>query len=75
MIRDGWRFSVKVGDLVKKRWGRIESWQQGAVGVCLDPNFTTPGLMLTGPLIKVGYPGRRPLVYRPSEFEVVNEIA
>jgi len=64
---------VRVGDLVKKRWGKIEPWQQGIPGVCLDPNFAAPGLMLAGPLIKVGYPGRRPLVYRPEEFEVISE--
>lgn len=64
---------MKVGDLVRKRWGRIEPWQQGTVGVCLNPNYAAPGLLLTGRLIKVAYPGRKPLVYRPEEFEVVSE--
>jgi hypothetical protein len=63
---------MKVGDLVKKRWGRIDPWQQGTVAICLGPS-TAPGLMLTGPLIKVVYPGRRPLLYRPEEFELISE--
>ena len=64
---------MKVGDLVRKRWGRIDIWQQDTVGVCLDPCASAPGLMLTGPLIRVVYPGRKPYLYRPEEFEVVSE--
>lgn len=63
---------MKIGDLIQKRWGRIDPWQQGVVAIYLGPS-TAPGLMLTGPLIKVAYPGKRPLLYRPEEFEVVSE--
>ena len=31
------------------------------------------GLMLTGPLIKVVYPDRKPEIHRPNEFEVISE--
>ena len=63
---------MKAGDLVMKRWGRIDPWQQGVAAICLGPD-SAPGLFLTGKLIKVVYPNRRALLYRPEEFEVVSE--
>ncbi len=63
---------MKVGDLVKKRWGRIDPHEIGTIGICLGSK-QAPGLLLTGPLIQVGYPGRRPRSYKPEEFEVVSE--
>jgi len=61
------------GDLVKKRWGRLDPHQQGTIAVCLDPNASETGLLLTGNLVKVIYPGRTPELHRSSEFEVISE--
>jgi hypothetical protein len=63
---------MKVGDLVRKRWGRIEPHEQGAVAVCLGPQ-QAPGLLLTGPLVKIMYCGHRPQLYKSDEFEVISE--
>jgi len=63
---------MKVGDLVQKRWGRIEPWQQGTLAIYLGKD-TAKDLMLTGRLIKVAYPGRRVMYYKPEEFEVRSE--
>ena len=63
---------MKVGDLVKKRWGRIDPHEQGTVAVCLGPK-QAPGLLLTGPLVQIMYPGHRPRLYNPDEFEVISE--
>lgn len=63
---------MKVGDLVRKRWGRIELHEQGTVGICLGPKQAR-GLLLAGPLVEIVYPGRSPQLYKPSEFEVVSE--
>ena len=64
---------MKVGDLVRKRWGRLDPYQQGTLAVCIDGSFVCPGLMITGPLVMVMYPGRKPEAHRPSEFEVISE--
>ena len=63
---------MQVGDLVKKRWGRIDSHQQGTAAVNLGPAHAA-GLLLTGPLIKVAYPNRKPELHNPDEFEVISE--
>lgn len=72
MMKLAWEYSVKAGDLVQKRWGRIEPWQQGTLAICLGKG-TAKDLMLTGRLIKVVYPGRRVMYYKPEEFEVRSE--
>ena len=64
---------MKAGDLVVKRWGRIDPYQQNTIGIVTNPRAITPGLLLTGPLIEVTYPGYRPQMYSPGEFEVVSE--
>ena len=63
---------MKVGDLVIKRWGRIEPHQQGTVALCLGSKQAA-GLLITGPLVEILYPGYSPQLYKPSEFEVINE--
>jgi hypothetical protein len=62
---------VQIGDLVRKRWGRIEPYQAGALAICIDNAFVTKGLFLTGALVKVVYPGRKPEVHKIGEFEVI----
>lgn len=63
---------MRVGDLIQKRWGRIDPYQIGTAGVFLG-SAQAEGLLLTGPLIKVAYPGRRVQLYKPTEFEVISE--
>ena len=63
---------MKTGDLVRKRWGRIEPHEQGTTAICLGPK-QAQGLLITGPLMEIVYPGRRPQLYKPSEFEVISE--
>ncbi len=55
---------MKVGDLVQKRWGRIEPHQQEAVGVCL-------ALQLDH--IRVAYSNGKWGWHKAREFEVVSE--
>jgi S-adenosylmethionine:diacylglycerol 3-amino-3-carboxypropyl transferase len=66
---------VKVGDLVRKRWGEIKPHQQNTVGVITEDRFIDPDLnpMLSGYWVLVAYPGCRPSAYRPREFEVISE--
>ncbi len=65
---------MKAGDLVVKRWGRLDPYQQnGAIAICLEPRAIANGLLCTGRLIKIVYPGRKPEMYRPEEFEVISE--
>ena len=66
------------GDLVQKRWGKIEPYQQGTLGIVTDTIVSTdsnPGF--AGHWIVEHYPGsgQRPWRYRPGEFEVVAERA
>jgi hypothetical protein len=65
---------VKVGDLVQKRWGRIEPHEQGTVGIYIG-NYvhahTNPAF--AGYSIKVLYPNQPVCYYRKSEFEVRSE--
>ncbi len=64
---------MKVGDLVRKRWGRIDSYQQNTLAIVVNPHAITEGLLLTGPLVAVAYPGRSMELHKPEEFEVINE--
>lgn len=64
---------MKAGDLVVKRWGRIDPYQQNTIAIVTNPRAIAPGLFLTGPLIEVMYPNRNPQMYSPKEFEVVSE--
>ena len=63
---------MKSGDLVIKRLGRIEPYQQGTVALCLGPKQAA-GLLITGPLVEILYPGYSPQLHKPSEFEVISE--
>ena len=63
---------MKPGDLIVKRWGCIEPYQQDATAICLGP-YTDHSLLLTGPLIRVIYNGRKVEIHPPKEFEVVSE--
>ena len=64
---------MKIGDLVEKRWGRIDPYQQGTLAVVVSPQAVANGLLLTGRLVSVVYPGRKPEMHRPEELEVVSE--
>jgi|TARA_E500000305_G_scaffold98646_1_gene90324 hypothetical protein len=65
---------MKVGDLVVKRWGMLQLHQQKrAVAICLSTNACSGGILGTGRLIQVVYPGRKPELHSPREFEVVSE--
>lgn len=65
---------MKVGDLVRKRWGQIDVYQQDTIGLVVEDRFIDPDLNpgLSGYWILVVYPGRRPSAYRPREFEVMS---
>ena len=65
---------MQVGDLVQKRWGRIDWYQKDTAAVYLGPAYTK-ALMLTGPLIKVVYPDRKPELHKPDEFEVISSAS
>ena len=69
---------MKVGDLVMKRWGRIEPHQQNTVGLVvgfhnMKPHENHQNPMLTGQWVLIAYPGSRAFRYREQEFEVVSE--
>ncbi len=59
---------MKVGDLVRKRWGCIEHYQQGKAGVCLSRHWRDHKDYIT-----VLYPNQKPVEYRRNDFEVVSE--
>ena len=65
---------MKVGDLVRKRWYKIEPHEQNTVGVVVEEKYldekTNP--LMSGHWVLVVYPGRRPHAYRPRELEVVS---
>ena len=63
------RWSVKVGSLVQKRWGRLDPHHQETVAVCLG----VPDYGSFPEFIRVAYPGRKVEVHRAAEFEVVSE--
>ena len=60
---------MKVGSLVQKRWGRIEPYQQGTVGV----NLGVPAYGSFPEFIRVVYPCGKRSVDRVQEFEVISE--
>ena len=66
---------MKVGDLVRKRWGKIEPYQQNTVGLIIEGRFLDPNLNpgLSGYWILVAYPDHKPYAHRPREFEVISE--
>jgi len=64
---------MKIGDLVQKRWGQIDPFQQGTAGIVVDidghPNRQ---------FIVVLYPNKssslkRGVQYKADEFEVISE--
>ncbi len=60
---------MKPGDLVQKRWGRLEPHHQETVAVCLG----ILGSKSLGRFVRVAYPGRKVEVHRTGEYEVVSE--
>ncbi len=68
---------MQVGDLVRKRFGRIDPYQVGATGIIVDKEVEHrgPNPALHGYWLMVYYPGSgRPAYrYRPNEFEVISE--
>ena len=68
---------MEVGDLVKKRWGRTEVYQQNTAGIVVGKEVETRGLnpAFHGYWLVVLYPGSgHPAYrYRPNEFEVISE--
>ena len=64
---------MKVGDLVQKRWGQIDPFQQGTAGLVVGIDGI-PGCQW----IVVLYPNKvsslkRGVQYRAAEFEVISE--
>ena len=68
---------MKVGDLVQKRFGRIEPYQQGTVGLIVGRHVEArgPNPAFHGYWLVVYYPGSgHPAYrYRPEEFKVLSE--
>ena len=67
---------MQVGDLVRKRWGKIEPYQQDTIGIIVEDKTLDSlhsGPNLAGRWILVAYPNKRPYAHRPNEFEVVNK--
>ena len=68
---------MNVGDLVKKRWGSIETYQQDTLGIVIGKHIADgmPNPAFYGYWLIVLYPGSgKPAYrYRPNEFEVINE--
>ena len=66
---------MKVGDLVMKRWGRTEVYQQNTAGLVVATYVDKSGInpAFDGYWIEVLYPGHPVYKYRPSEFRVVSE--
>lgn len=68
---------MKIGDLVQKRWGRLDPHQQDTVGIvidlCVEQRASNPAL--NGQWLVVYYPGSGlpPYRYRPQQFEVISE--
>lgn len=60
---------IKKGSLVQKRWGRIEPYQQGVLGV----NLGIPAHGSFPEFIRVVYPCGKVSVDRAQEFEVISE--
>ena len=68
---------MKLGDLVQKRWGNVEPYQQGTAGVVIGKEVETRGAnpAFYGYWLVVYYPGSgHPAYrYRPEEFKVLSE--
>ena len=66
---------MQIGDLVRKRWGLTEVYQQNSVGIIVGKYVDKNGLNphFHGYWIQVLYTGRPVYKYRPNEFEVVSE--
>ena len=66
---------MKVGDLVRKRWGKIELHQAGTVGIVTGKEVESRGTnpAFHGYWLVALYPGPSKYRYRPGEFEVVSE--
>ena len=65
---------MKVGDLVQKRWGQIDPFQQGTTGLVVDVDGI-PG----AEFIVVLYPNKvsslkRGVQYKAAEFEVISNV-
>ena len=62
---------MQVGDLVRKKWGRIDPFQQNTAGIVIELN----GSGWIKNYITVAYPNHSspPRLYRRSEFEVISE--
>lgn len=61
---------MKIGDLVMKRWGKIEVFQQDTVGIYLGKY----GSLLRADLIRVAYPGHSVGTYKKGEFQIANQV-
>tara|TARA_A200000159_G_scaffold158608_1_gene176108 strand:+ start:702 stop:902 length:201 start_codon:yes stop_codon:yes gene_type:complete len=64
---------MRIGSLVKKRYGKIEPFQAGTLGVVVG-EFST----FTGQFIIVTYPDKvanlaKGVAYKADEFEVISE--
>lgn len=59
---------MKPGDLVKKRWGRLEVFHQKSVGLCVERFWRQHSDFIT-----VAFPSQPLRVYRRNDFEVVSE--
>ena len=63
---------MQLGDLVRKRWGKIEPHEQDSVGIYIGDHrekYVNPAF--TGCWAKIVYPGRSYSLYRHNEFEVI----
>ena len=65
---------MKVGDLVKKRWGKIEPHQAGTVGIVTGKHVEQrgPNPAFHGYWLMVMYPGHPVYRERPGEYEVIS---
>ena len=60
-----------IGDLVQKRWGKIEPHEQGTVGIYIGNHVhSRVNPAFNGYSIKVLYPGEPVRYYRIEEFIV-----
>ena len=68
---------MKIGDLVKKRHGKMDLYQVGAIGIVVGKEVETRGTnpAFHGYWLVVYYPdsGLPAYRYRPDEFEVISE--
>ena len=61
------------GDLVRKRWGKLDPHEQGTVGIYVgNCTHATINPAFSGYSIKVLYPGEPVRFYREEEFEVIS---